>query len=189
MDEYDGPSTPHTVIKMRLTFTDSYSDEVENTVDDVFNVIIMDKCTLNELTKNEALGVLLQYVTDPVSTDNYKLNYTPTENENSWPNCVITHTLEFWDEPKQLWIDYTTATTDYPYIQTWDPATGIFNLYTNDYVAYDDFSIIARVTAEDLYSEVEDKDKVTDQFEIQLRDECHDIQLHTSISLSDRASA
>jgi hypothetical protein len=82
---------------MRLTFNDQYSDEAKNTVIDEFTVTIMDKCTLNELTLTEALGVLLQYVGDSTSS-NYSLNFaTKYTQPNTWPNCLITHTLEFWD--------------------------------------------------------------------------------------------
>jgi hypothetical protein len=51
----------------------------------------------------------------------------------------------------------------------------VFTVYTNDFVRHDNATFIGRVTAEDLYSEVEDKNKITDQFTIELRDECHDI--------------
>ena len=66
--EYDPIGLPHTEIMMKITFTDPYSDEAENTVYDEFKVIIKDKCTINELTLTESLGVLLQYTTDATSS-------------------------------------------------------------------------------------------------------------------------
>ena len=173
--EYDGPDDPHTEVQMKVTFNDPYSDEALNTVSDEFTVIIKNKCTLNELSVTETHDVLLQYVGDSTSSA-YRLQYTTLYDEPpTWPACLITHTLEFWDETKELWIDYDTATADYPFIASWDSSTGDFTLYTNDYITHDNFSILARVSAEDLYSEVEGKDKVSDQFTIELRDECHDI--------------
>ena len=62
---------------MRLTFTDDYSDEVDNTVSDTFLVIIKNYCTINALSITESLGVLLQYVTDPISSG-YTLNMSAT---------------------------------------------------------------------------------------------------------------
>ena len=53
---------------MKITFSDPYSDEDLNSVYDTFLVIIKDKCTINELTMTESLGVLLQYTTDTVSS-------------------------------------------------------------------------------------------------------------------------
>jgi hypothetical protein len=67
-DEYDPIGKPHTEVKMRITFTDPYSDEELKTVSDTFWVIIKNKCTINELTLTEGLGVLLQYVTDATSS-------------------------------------------------------------------------------------------------------------------------
>jgi hypothetical protein len=110
---------------------------------------------------------------------------------------VITHTLEFYDYTTQLWVNYSTNTASYPFIASWTPANGQFTLYTNDFTNYDNTSFLARVTAEDLYSEVEDKDKVTDTFTIELRDECHDIvpledgsgNVIGNIAISDSATA
>ena len=63
---------------MRITFTDPYSDEPTNTVSDTFLVIIKNYCTINELSLNESLGVLLQYVTDARSNA-YSLDFTTTQ--------------------------------------------------------------------------------------------------------------
>ena len=100
---------------MKLTFTDPYSDEVENTVSDTFLVIIKNKCTMNELILTESLGILpVQYVTDPESAG-YQLSMSdgatlimPPTYANLTPTllageCTITYTLFFWDETTQLW--------------------------------------------------------------------------------------
>lgn len=97
LSEYDGQTSTHTEVLLRLTFTDQYSDELEKTVSDEFSVKIQDKCTLNELTLTEKLGDLLQYVSDPTSGD-YFLNFSTLLTEPpTWPNCLITHTFEFWN--------------------------------------------------------------------------------------------
>ena len=106
---------------MRLTFTDDYSDESDNTVTDTFNVIITNYCTINELTLTESLGVLLQYVTDTISSG-YTLNMAATQS-----SCTLTYTLEFWDDQNQLWLDYSSNTASYPFV-TWDPLTGELKL-------------------------------------------------------------
>lgn len=172
---------------MRLTFTDDYSDEVDNTVSDTFLVIIKNYCTINALSISESLGVLLQYVTDPISSG-YTLNMSATQ-----PSCTLTYTLEFWDETDQIWYDYSTNTAKYPFV-TWDSATGELKLQTNDYTSYDNYSVQARITALDEYSEVDEplKSEVYDQFTVELRDECHDIQTKTAITItrtSDGSSA
>jgi hypothetical protein len=65
LNEWDGPNSPHTEVLFRSTWEDPYSDEVTtdsvtgSTVSDEYVVTIMDKCTLNELTVTESLGVLL----------------------------------------------------------------------------------------------------------------------------------
>jgi hypothetical protein len=149
-DEYDPVGLPHTEVTMRITFTDPYSDEELNTVSDTFLVIIKNKCTINALSLTESLGVLLQYTTDPRSSA-YQLNMATTQPANSWPNCVITYTLEFWDGTTQLWVPWNSST--HPFAG-WTPSTGQMTLQTNDYVNYDNFSILTRIYAEDLYSEV-----------------------------------
>ena len=155
---------------MRLTFTDPYSDEVENTVSDTFLVIIKNYCTINALSLTESLGVLLQYVTDPISSG-YVLNMAATQS-----SCTLTYRLEFWDETAQLWEDYTSNSADYPFV-TWDSNTGELKLQTDDYTTYDNYTVLARIHAEDEYSEVEDplSNAIYDQFTIEIRDECYDI--------------
>jgi hypothetical protein len=120
LNEWDGPNSPHTEVLFRSTWRDPYSDELTtynttgSTVSDEYVVTIMDKCTLNELTMTESLGVLLQYVdhTSPssnhVESSAYSINFSATLSATVWPNCVITHTLEFYDYTTQLWVDYAT---------------------------------------------------------------------------------
>ena len=50
-------------------------------------------------------------------------------------------------------------------------------LQSDDYTNYDNFSVRARICAEDLYSEVEAPklQVICDQFTVEVRDECHDI--------------
>lgn len=133
MTEWDGPNGPHTEVLFRSTWEDPYSDEVTtdsfagSTVSDEYVVTIMDKCTINELTVTENLGVLLQYVdhsgNHPTSSA-YSINFSATELANTWPNCVITHTLEFYDYTTQLWVNYSTNTASYPFIASWNSANG-----------------------------------------------------------------
>ena len=67
-DEFDGPTTNHLEIILRITFTDQYSDEEDNSVSDTFLLIIKNKCSANALTMTESLGVLRYYVTDSAQT-------------------------------------------------------------------------------------------------------------------------
>ena len=168
--EYDPPDEPHTEVTMRITFTDPYSGEATNTVSDTFLVIIKNYCTINQLTLTESLGVLLQYVTDTQSSA-YQLSFSATQSQ-----CVITYTLFFWVETTQMWTEWSAGA--FPFAG-WTSSTGELTLQTNDYTNYDNFSIIARIYAEDLYSEVEEPlfDEIYDQFTIEVRDECHDIGL------------
>ena len=153
--EYDPPDSPHTEVTMRITFTDPYSDELSNTVSDTFLVIIKNYCSINELTLTESLGVLLQYVTDARSNA-YSLDFTASQ-----PQCLITYSLFFWVESTQLWTEWSALA--FPFAG-WTPSTGELTLQTDDYTNYDNFSIVARIYAEDLYSEVEEPmfDKVYD---------------------------
>jgi len=213
LTQYDGPNGPHTDILYRTTWTDIYSDEVTtdsatgNTVTDEYVVTIMDKCTINELTRTNELGVLLQYVdhTSPTSShpvsSAYSMTFTATQPDNTWPNCLITHTLEFWDIPTQEWVVYSAMGNGsvYPFIANWNSANGQFTIYTADFTNYDNTSFLVRVTAEDLYSDVEGKEKITDTFTIELRDECHDIVIYDNgsglspingnIAITDSSSA
>ena len=155
---------------MKITFTDPYSDEATSSVSDTFKVIIMDKCSINELTLTESLGVLLQYTTDGTSSA-YQLNHASTQPANTWPDCTLTYTFELYDETTQLWTVWDGTT--YPFA-AWTPGSttspsgagthdpGSFTLQTNDYQNYDNYSVLARVTAEDLHSEVEGKNSITD---------------------------
>lgn len=61
-------------------------------------------------------------------------------------------------------------------------------LETSDYNTYDDYSVVARIYASDPYSDVEDMNEVYDQFTIEVRDECHDIQTRTGITVTDQSS-
>lgn len=54
---------------------------------------------------------------------------------------------------------------------------------TNDYSTYDNYTVTARLSAQDEYSDIEDKNIVYDQFTIEIRDECHDIVTDTAITV------
>jgi hypothetical protein len=87
-------------------------------------------------------------------------------------DCPLDYTLQLWDESLQLWEDWNSS--DYAVI-SWVTSTGVMTLETSDYNTYDDYSVVARISASDPYSDVTDKNEVYDQFTIDVRDECHDI--------------
>ena len=88
-----------------------------------------------------------------------------------------------------------TDNTDYPYFN-WDSSTGIFFINTQSlpntkWASYGQYNITARLWAWDEFSDVASPQSYTsggmiyDQFTIYLRDECYDMKVDTSLTITD----
>ena len=165
-------------LSVKWVIQDLYSELSDNTVEETFNLILLNQCADNELTQIGGIEDVLHYL--QYSSPTYVA--AEVEGSISSSDCPLTYNLFFWDEPNYSWEEYTEATASvYPFVQSFSSLDGTLEVSSTDYLAHSNTSIRTKIVVTD-ESSGSTLNSVEDQFNLYLRDECHDVSIDVGIS-------
>lgn len=166
--------SPQKNYEIRAVYTSVFSDDTDaKTVTDQFTLEIINVCVSNVLTQGTPLPDATYVITTATST------YTPTfTTTQAVGTCPLMAELFFYDETLNDWV--ANNPTDYPLVNSFDPATGSLAIFTTSYARYDPHTYLVtgtvlktRIVISDPNSDAEGN-QIVEEFDLTVKNRCAD---------------